>query len=127
MCKGGKNRALRHAFGISRPMKIVNAEEVRRGVLALLSGRAAHPKSLAARMITPADVKAAKGFVAQLDEMKSREGARRTTSAETARTRDVLHAAVEVFYDRFAATVDVAFEGDDGNCLPEFPPLVSRG
>jgi len=95
-------------------MKIVNAEEVRRGVLALLSGRAAHPKSLAARMITPADVKAAKGFVAQLDEMKSREGARRTTSAETARTRDVLHAAVEVFYDRFAAAVDVAFEGDDG-------------
>jgi len=83
--------------GISRPMKIVNAKEVRRGVLALLSGRAAHPKSLAARMITPADVKAAKGFVAQLDEMKSREGARRTTSAETARTRDVLHAAVEVF------------------------------
>jgi hypothetical protein len=45
--------------------------------------------SLAARMITPADVKTAKGFVAQLNEMKSREGARRAGSAETARTRDV--------------------------------------
>jgi hypothetical protein len=64
--------------------------------------------SLAARMITPADVKTAKGFVAQLNEMKSREGARRAGSAETARTRDVLHAVVELYYDRFAAAVDVA-------------------
>jgi hypothetical protein len=64
--------------------------------------------SLAARMITPADVKTAKGFVAQLNEMKSREGARRAGSAETARTRDVLHAVVELYYDRFATAVDVA-------------------
>src|SRR5260370_22918593 len=75
---------------------------------ALLSGRAAHPMSLAARMITLADVKTAKGFVAQLNEMKSREGARRAGSAETARTRDVLHAVVELSYDRFAAAGDVA-------------------
>lgn len=58
-------------------------------------------------------MKTARGFVAQLAEMKSRQGARRTSSAETARTRDVLHAALELFYDRFAAAVDVAFEGDD--------------
>ncbi len=64
---------------------------------------------------------------AQRDE--EREGARRTSSAETARTRDVLHAAVEVFYDRFAAAVDVAFEGDDGmrvSLLSLVPRRVER-
>ena len=50
----------------------------------------------------------------QLSEMKSREGARKSSSAETARTRDVLHAALELFYDRFGAAVDLAFEDDDG-------------
>jgi hypothetical protein len=83
VARGEKNQALRHAFGISRTMKITNLEEVRRAL------------------------------VAQLAELKSRQGARRASSLEANRTRDVLHAALELYYDRFAAAVDVAFEDDD--------------
>jgi len=83
-------------------------------MLALLAGRGSHPGSAAARLITPGDVKRAKVSVAQLSEIKSRNGARRTTTAEQARTRDVLHAAVEQFSDRFGAAVDLAFEDADG-------------
>ena len=114
LCRGEQNRALRHSFGISRPMKNTSLEEVRRSVVALLAGREAHPGSPAARMITPGDVQMAKELVAELTALKSRAGERKAGSMETARTREVLHAALELYYDRFAAAVDVAFEGDDG-------------
>jgi hypothetical protein len=113
IAKGPKNLALRHAFGISLVMRPTSEEEVRRACLALLSGRADHPNTPAARLINPADVKKAKALVAQLDEIKGRAGARKSSDAETARTRDVLHAALELFYDRFGAAVDLAFEEDD--------------
>ena len=114
IAKGSRNRTLRHAFGISRPMSVKSVEEVRRACLALLEGRASHAGSAAARMITQEDVKKARDFVARLGEIKSRSGALRSSDAEQARTRDVLHAALELFYDRFGAAVDLAFEDDDG-------------
>ena len=49
-----------------------------------------------------------------MGEIKSRNGARKSSDAEIARIRDVLHAALELFYDRFGAAVDLAFEDDDG-------------
>jgi hypothetical protein len=113
LAKGAKNATLRHAFGINTPMARNNLTEVRNACLALLSGRSSHPGSPAARMITVADVKKAKAYVAQMGEIQIRQGARRSSTAETARLRDVLHAAVELFYDRFGAAVDVAFEDDD--------------
>ena len=94
-------------------MRKDDAEDVRSALVALLSGRAAHPSSAAARMITPDDVKKAKAILARLGEIRSRNGAERSSQAEIARRRDVLHAAVELFYDRFAAAVDLALEDDD--------------
>jgi hypothetical protein len=113
IAKGSRNRALRHAFGVSQATRPGSADEVRSAVVALLTGRASHPNTPAARMITAADAKKAKAFIAQLEDIKSRMGARRTGQAETVRVRDVLHAALELYYDRFAAAVELAFEGDD--------------
>ena len=113
VAKGSRHRALRHAFGISMTMRPASLDEVRAACLALLSGRAAHPGSPAARLLTAADVKRAKALVAQMGQIKSRHGARRSSDAEVARSRDVLHAALELFYDRFGAAVDLAFEDDD--------------
>ena len=86
---------------------------MRAACLALLAGRRSHPASAAARLITAADVKKAKALVARMGEIKTSHGERRSSEAAVARTRDVLHAAVELFYDRFAAAVDVALEDDD--------------
>jgi hypothetical protein len=113
VAKGPKNRGLRHAFGISRVMRVISVDEVRNACVALLVGRDSHPGTSAARLITAADVRKAKAFVVQLEDVKSRSGARRSSEAELARERDVLHAAVELFYDRFAAAVCLAFEDDD--------------
>jgi len=114
IAKGGKNRSLRHAFGVSLPLHPTNVDEVRNACLRLLAGRAEHPGTLAARMITPGDVKKARAFVAQLENIKEEAGARKSSDAQMARERDVLHAALELFYDRFAAAADLAFEDDDG-------------
>src|SRR4051794_32482531 len=64
-------------------------------------------------MITAGDVKKAKELVARMNEICSRQGAQKSSHAEVARRRDVLHAAVELFYDRFAAAVNLALENDD--------------
>jgi hypothetical protein len=66
--------------------------------------------------------------VAQLTELKSQEGARKSTSAQTARARDVLHAALELFYDRFAAAADVAFVDEARvSLLSQVPRRRERG
>jgi hypothetical protein len=113
MSKGEKNRMLRHSFGISVPMNHGNLGEVRAGMVALLAGRAKHPGSPAARIITDGDVEKGRTLVQQLSEIQSRQGAQRSSAADTARQRDVLHCALEIFYDRFGAAVDVALEDDD--------------
>jgi len=113
IAKGEKNKALRHAFGMHVAMSRSSLDEVRAACLALIAGRRSHPASAAARLITAADVKKAKALVARMGEIKSSHGERRSSEAAVARTRDVLHAAVELFYDRFAAAVQLAFE-DDG-------------
>jgi hypothetical protein len=110
---GDSNLALRHSFGMHVPMRTGSLEEVRAACLALISGRAAHPGSAVARMITVDDVKKAKEFVVRMNDIRSRNGAAKSSQAEMARTRDVLHAAVECFYDRFGAAVDLALEDDD--------------
>jgi len=45
--------------------------------------------------------------------VSSRSGAQRSSQADSARTRDVLHCALELFYDRFGAAVEMALENDD--------------
>jgi hypothetical protein len=111
--KGARNRALRHAFGLSRPLIVTSVDSVRDVVLGLLAGRAEYPGSAGARVITAADVKRGKQLVGRLNDLKSQQGAQKSTTAEAARNRDVLHAALELFYDRFGAAVDLAFENDD--------------
>ena len=44
---------------------------MRAACIALISGRAAHPASVVARMITADDVKKAKGFVARMNEIRT--------------------------------------------------------
>lgn len=113
VARGEKNMTLRHAFGTHAPMRPGSLEEVHAACLALISGRAAHPNSAAAKLITVGDVKKAKELVARMNEIRSQQGAQKSTSGEVARRRDVLHAALELFYDRFAAAVNLALENDD--------------
>ena len=113
MAKGAKNLALRHSFGMHVPMRTGEIEDVRAACLALIAGRADHPGTTVAKMITADDVTKAKEFVARMNDIQSRNGAAKSSEAETARTRDVLHAAVELFYDRFGAAVNLALEDDD--------------
>src|SRR5258708_22305201 len=108
VARGERHLALRHAFGMVAPMRPSSLDEVHAACLALISGRSAHPNTPAARMLTAGDVKKAKELVEGMNEISSRQGAQRSCSAGVARRRDVLHAAVELFYDRFAAAVNLA-------------------
>ena len=75
--------------------------EVRAGCVALVAGREKHPHSPTARIMTDADVEKAKQLVQRLNEVQSRQGAQKSSTADLARSRDVLHWALEIFYDRF--------------------------
>ena len=46
--------------------------------------------------------------------MRAVPEAQESSTADLARSRDVLHCALEIFYDRFGAAADVALEDDDG-------------
>ena len=66
-------------------MRRTHLEDVRRACLRLLEGRQSYPSSPAAKMITAEDVKTAKGYLAQLSDIRSRSGAVRSSEQETMR------------------------------------------
>src|SRR4051812_17723546 len=70
----------------------------------------------------------AKELVAELTVLKSRAGERKAGTAETARTREVLHTALDLYYDQFsAADKPNVFLQNNGSFFLPVPRANSMG
>jgi hypothetical protein len=109
---GMANAVLRHAFGVGLQMRPANLSEVREGCAAVIEGCETHPASEAGRYLAP-EMKRARAFLAQLDALYSKTGEEERLESQESKERNVLHVAVERFFDRFAAAVEGIYADDE--------------
>jgi hypothetical protein len=111
---GAANAALRHSFGVGELMRPESLPEVRDGVAAVIEGCEEHPNSEAGRFLKP-EMKRAHGLLVQLDALYSKTGEEDRLQSQEAKERNVLHVAIERFFDRFAAAVEGIYADDEAS------------
>ena len=113
MAKGPKYAALRKAFGIDKTTNTKQPTTVIEAIKALLTGRSARRGSVFADLISTEDVRQAKSFLVALTGLRRQGGAARSAKSKRAKDLTVLQAGLEVFYDRYSAACELAFEDDE--------------
>jgi hypothetical protein len=109
---GHGNAAARAKFGLHVPMRNNLGSSVRTAAQALLAGMRAMPQSRAARLLGP-DERRLAALVKSLAGSAVASKKSRAASASRATERDVLNAALELFYDDFAANIGLVLEDDE--------------
>jgi hypothetical protein len=109
---GHANAAVRGQFGLNVPMRSHVAASVRDAASALLAGMKALPTSRAAKVLKP-DEKQLRALAKSLSSSVSAAKKSRAATASRTTERDVLNAALELFFDDYAACIGLVLEGDE--------------
>jgi hypothetical protein len=120
-----ESTAMRAKFGIHEPVRPGQPESLAAGAKALLLGKKSAPQSRAAKLMTSSDEKRLRAIVQAVPKAAAEQRKVRADSVSRTTQRDILNAALELFYDDFAATAGMVL-GDDEVARVQALQLIPR-
>jgi hypothetical protein len=110
---GSRFAAMRARFGLNEPLNVRSARSVARAARALLAGRRSEHTTAAAQLVTDEEAAAIRQGLAEIRRELGQAAGRRQAARTTAVQRELLATALELFYDRYAAAVNLVFVGSE--------------
>jgi len=110
---GPQNAEGRAAFGFGEQVRADDPPTVLRGAQKLLAGKRSMPESRAARLLTADDEKQLKAIVKSIQSTNAQRTQSRKEGSTRSTEKEILNAALELFYDDFAASIGLALQDDD--------------
>jgi len=109
---GSRNAAARKSFGLSAPLHPIYPSNVLQACQGIIDGEPKARATEAAGLITAADIRELR---AQMKVIRAEQEAavkgRKVEASQTAE-RDILTAALELFYDKYAAAIGLVLAGE---------------
>jgi hypothetical protein len=127
VAKGHANVEVRRAFGIHLGLKRDDPKSIVRAINGLVGGRKSrHAGVIARRYVTDADAKEAAALVKRVTAVYGGDlSARKAEQRQNPRIA-ILHAALEIFFDRYAAAAQMVYKNDEAQMIDALALVPKR-
>ena len=110
---GPRNAEVRRRFGIHIPFSLRSPTSVRNACKNLSQGKRSAPTSAGAQLMTASDVARLDGFAKSILTETGKAAKVRAAVSSRATDLEIENAALEIFYDRYAAAIGLVLMSDE--------------